>query len=139
MVQATAIFDSSRDKKLIAAGTHFWCEAWCLVARPINDQSRDPRYCQSCYDFLRKETEVLHPSRKPSWVPRPQKSEAKNQCPNQWGGALFTPPAESDSGTVRGKTQSPRQVLMGIPPEIRRAIGMEAGKIPKELRGRMGQ
>jgi hypothetical protein len=64
-------FDIKRDNKLIAAGTHFWCEA-CLVARPIDNQSLDPRYCQGCYEVLVMEAEMLKETgtwRRPEWLP----------------------------------------------------------------------
>jgi hypothetical protein len=65
-------FDIKRDNELIAAGTHFWCQT-CLMARPLDDQSPDPRYCQGCYDFLCKEAEMLPPKRgRPQWVPKAQ-------------------------------------------------------------------
>jgi hypothetical protein len=63
-------FNIKRDNELIAAGTHFWCEA-CLVARPLDNQSLDPRYCMSCYDFLNKEAEMLKETgtwRRPGWI-----------------------------------------------------------------------
>jgi hypothetical protein len=70
-------FDIKRDNELIAAGTHFWCEA-CLVARPLDDRSPDERYCQDCYDFLRKEAEMLTGHiKKPTWIPC--KNGQKNQ------------------------------------------------------------
>lgn len=46
----------------------FFCEA-CLVEKPIGEQSPDSRYCQGCYDFLKKEAELLD-GRKPTWVPK---------------------------------------------------------------------
>jgi len=71
----TVIFDIKRDNELIANGTHFWCET-CLVARPLSKQSPDHRYCQSCYDFLLNEVEILKESRSlaikirpPQWMP----------------------------------------------------------------------
>ena len=44
-------FDTRQDNELIATGTHFWCHA-CMVARPLDDVSPDPRYCQRCYESL---------------------------------------------------------------------------------------
>jgi hypothetical protein len=68
-----------RDNQLIAAGTHFWCEA-CLVARPLDDRSPDPRYCQGCYEFLLKEAKMLKEAgswRRPDWIPKPKTSSKK--------------------------------------------------------------
>jgi hypothetical protein len=64
-------FDIKRDNELIAMGTHFWCET-CLVARLLDDQSPDPRYCWACYEFLNKEAEMLKETgtwRRPHWIP----------------------------------------------------------------------
>ncbi len=55
-------FDIKRDNELIAAGTHFWCDA-CVVAQPLVEQSSDPRYCQSCYEVLKVEAE-MQPTRR---------------------------------------------------------------------------
>ena len=83
------VFDIKRDNKLIAAGTHFWCET-CLVARPLDDQSPDGRYCQGCYDFLLKEAEMLTGHiKKPTWIP------CKNGQQNQphvspYGGGIMS-------------------------------------------------
>ncbi len=62
-----AYFDFERDNQLIAAGG-FFCQA-CLVGKPADEQSPDPRYCQWCYDFLRKEAALLSTS-PPAWVPK---------------------------------------------------------------------
>jgi hypothetical protein len=97
-------FDSKRDKELIAAGTHFWCDA-CMIARPLDAQSPDPRYCQGCHDFLLKEAEISHPSRRPSWYPRPLKTAAKSRCPIAPDEALTIYPPESDSGGAGGKVR----------------------------------
>jgi len=64
-------FDIKRDNQLIAAGSHFWCET-CLIAKPLAEQSPDPRYCRGCYDFLSKEAE-LEGRRAGDW--RPQKGK----------------------------------------------------------------
>ena len=60
-------FDSDRDRQIIDAGG-FFCEA-CLISKPIDDMSYDPRYCLGCYEFLLKEAKLLRPGKKPSWVP----------------------------------------------------------------------
>ena len=62
-------FSIKRDNELIAAGTHFWCQA-CVVARPLVEQSPDPRYCLSCYEVLKTEAGLLAGRKKPTWVPR---------------------------------------------------------------------
>ena len=69
MTDRWPMFDIKRDKELIAAGTHFWCEA-CLMAKPVDEKSADLRYCRGCYDFLTGEASTLAITRKPGWVPR---------------------------------------------------------------------
>jgi len=68
-------FDIKRDNLLIAAGSHFFCEA-CVVAWPLVEQSLDPRYCLSCFDVLKVEA-ALQPNRKASWIPRVAASSRK--------------------------------------------------------------
>ena len=63
-------FDTTRDAALIKAGTHFYCLSH-LSARPIEEQSSDPRYCRSCCDFLLQEAELAGGHyRKAAWIPR---------------------------------------------------------------------
>jgi len=69
-------FDMNRDNELIASGTHFWCHGH-LAAQPVDDISLDNRYCQSCYDFLLREWEIIKGwgnQRKPYWLPVKSKS-----------------------------------------------------------------
>jgi len=61
-------FDSALDDKLIAAGTHFYCHA-CLIARPVEEHSPDPRYCKGCYEFLNLEAANDPRGRRPRWAP----------------------------------------------------------------------
>lgn len=68
------VFDIKRDNELIAVGSHFWCQG-CLVARPLDDHSPDPRYCLMCYEFLSKEAAMLNKWKLPDWVPKPQRGE----------------------------------------------------------------
>ena len=50
--------------------TEFYCYTH-LIDLPLKEQSRkDPRYCHSCYGFLRKQVKMLPPTRKPSWRPK---------------------------------------------------------------------
>ena len=67
--EARRYFDAARDTKLIREKAHFFCNA-CLVAQPLEMQSADPRYCQSCYDFLSAEATLLPPTQRPPWRPR---------------------------------------------------------------------
>lgn len=50
----------------------FFCQA-CLVGKPLDDQSPDPRYCHFCYDFLRKEAEQI--TGRHGWIPKPKGPE----------------------------------------------------------------
>ena len=68
-------FDVKRDIAIEKTGG-FWCHA-CLVSHPATEQSPDPRYCQGCYDFLLKEAELLTGTKRPKWIPKPQKAEEK--------------------------------------------------------------
>jgi len=124
MAQATAIFDAKRDRELIAAGTHFWCET-CLIAKPLGEQSPDSRYCQGCHDFLLREAETLDPSRKPSWIPRPQKTSG-NMCqtPPSQNLAQKTAVAAHNKGTLivpsvastkNKRVKKPLQLALPIP------------------------
>jgi len=49
-----------------------FCHA-CLNDKPATEASPDPRYCQGCYDFLKKEAGLLD-GRKPTWVPKDSQS-----------------------------------------------------------------
>jgi len=48
-----SIFSCERDREIIAAGG-FFCIG-CLIGKPASEQSSNPRYCQSCREFLLKE------------------------------------------------------------------------------------
>jgi len=71
----TVKFDAHRDKELIEAGTHFYCQGH-LTAIPLDDISPDARYCQGCYDFLRQEAELLPETKRPRWIPKASKNSA---------------------------------------------------------------
>ncbi len=107
MPVATKIFDAKRDRELIAAGTHFWCEG-CLTAQPKDDQSPDPRYCQRCCDFLSREAELLTGWQRPSWVPKLAKERSGEK------------PA-ADKSQEATKPSKPPQLrgtqFQGIPPQ----------------------
>lgn len=61
-------FDVKRDVEITNAGG-FFCEA-CLVGKPVEEQSSDPRYCQGCYVFLLNEAEILPTAKRPAWTPK---------------------------------------------------------------------
>ena len=70
---ANSYFSVKRDNGLITSDSHFWCEG-CLYARPLDDQSPDPRYCQSCCELLKAEAMLLPARKKPAWVPKTTKN-----------------------------------------------------------------
>lgn len=59
---------SKHDREIIDAGG-FYCAA-CLVDKPLDDRSPDPRYCLGCYEFLLSEATQLPPKKRPVWIPR---------------------------------------------------------------------
>lgn len=108
MAVANKLFNANRDSELIAAGTHFWCEG-CLVARPIDDQSSDPRYCQLCHDFLGKEAQLLTGWRRPEWIPKPSQKQtlcAKNSEDKKRSIPNHTPEILAHTGSQSVKSQA---------------------------------
>ena len=64
-------FDIVKDNEIVNAGG-FFCQA-CVVGKPLDDISPDPRYCQGCYDVMVAEAELLTErgiTKKPQWIPR---------------------------------------------------------------------
>lgn len=61
------LFSATRDREMIEAGG-FFCQA-CLVGKPLDDRSTDPRYCLGCYEFLRAEAKLERQTKKAFWVP----------------------------------------------------------------------
>jgi len=82
MTQQSERFDIKRDVAIEKVGGIF-CRA-CLSGR--KDLSPDPRYCQRCYGFLRKEAELLPPGKRPRWIPK---------CPPRASGGLATGRSEA--------------------------------------------
>ena len=51
----------------------FYCQTHAADL-PVEEQSDDPRYCLSCYNFLVKETRMLEErgtTKRPEWIPNP--------------------------------------------------------------------
>jgi hypothetical protein len=46
-------FDITRDRMLVDKGSHIFCQGH-LGAVPIEEQSRNPKYCKDCYRSLRE-------------------------------------------------------------------------------------
>ena len=69
-------FDIKEDIQIINAGG-FFCQA-CLVGKPAQEQSSDPRYCQGCYEFLLKEAEMDTRRGGGDWKPVNPYKKAKN-------------------------------------------------------------
>ena len=94
-------FDVHRDLAVIKDGG-FFCQA-CLVGKPVDEMSPDPRYCQGCYDFLIEEAKLLSGTRRPKWIPKPEKPDKalEKQCHVARGGdgilsTLESPKIEED-------------------------------------------
>ena len=64
----TGYFSIERDKEIISTGG-FFCQA-CVVGKPLDDVSSDPRYCQGCYEVLVAEAKLLPTTKRPKWVPK---------------------------------------------------------------------
>ena len=72
-------FDVERDIEIEKAGG-FWCHG-CLMGKPAIEQSPDDRHCQSCYEFLLKEVDMLPQGKRPAWIPKPGKSKIEHKKP----------------------------------------------------------
>lgn len=75
---------------------YFFCHA-CLMDKPDAEKSPDPRYCQYCFDVLKKEAELLQPGKYPNWVPKV-------------GGIPVNRPAAAVSGHENSDKQASRGV-----------------------------
>ena len=80
------LFSATRDREMIEAGG-FFCEA-CLVDKPLDDRSPDPRYCLGCYEFLQGEAGLLTRGKHPAWLPKP--SGAKIAQKNLYQGVRYS-------------------------------------------------
>ena len=63
----TGYFSIERDNE-IANNGGFFCQA-CLVGKPLDDISPDPRYCLGCYEVLSAEAKMLSGIKR-KWVPQ---------------------------------------------------------------------
>lgn len=62
------LFSTAQDQQILTGGGII-CQA-CLMGKPLDDVSTDPRYCLGCYEFLVNEAELLHPrASRPEWLP----------------------------------------------------------------------
>ena len=109
-------FDIKRDNELIAAGSHFWCEA-CVVARPLVEQSPDPRYCLSCFDVLKVEAE-MQPTRRVAWMPRIVKKTTRVNISRE------TAPAATQTAPARQEVVA-KLVHYGKPPITEKQVVMQ--------------
>lgn len=85
-------FSCKCDRAIIGAGG-FYCQA-CLMGRPAGEQSPDPRYCQRCYEFLLEEASLLHPTKRPKWIPKTEVIGIPQQCSNAFLDAENNKPME---------------------------------------------
>jgi len=123
-----AIFDIKRDNELIKTGTHFWCQA-CVVARPVKELSPDPRYCKSCYAFLKAEASLLPATRHPGWTPRAVKDPAP--IPSGGSGNMSTVNGVERRGPKRKNL--PRQKIFEMA-DAGMGAKMIAGRLKAEYR-----
>ena len=76
------IINFNKAEDIVTEANHqpdgFFCHA-CLIDKPASEASPDPRYCQWCYDFLLKETEMLPKNKRPRWIPKPQQTPQEHQ------------------------------------------------------------
>lgn len=103
--------------ELMTAST-FWCETH-LAARPLSEQSPDPRYCQACYAYLLQEAATLPPGKRPAWVPKVVSGGHENALPvpRGSGDVVAKIPTASDGGA--GIMQQPVAVRKrGRPPKV---------------------
>ena len=121
-------FDIERDRQIINAGG-FFCEA-CLVGKPADDMSPDPRYCQGCYEFFLKEAETLAASgnkHKPIWIPLPDhKSRSKPSATIPQGGSTIM-------STLNGKKSEVDIIPPRLPKLTREKRGPKQKALPHEL------
>ena len=125
-------FDTERVNELIAAGSHFWCNA-CLGAVPLDDQSPDPRYCLGCYEFLLKEAKRLNPGKRSKWIPKkPRRGRGLKPQP--------LPDASASMDTIKEKTMKPSSTLTNYvhPPKANTGLakskrGPKVHELPEDL------
>lgn len=122
----TAIFSIERGNEITNAGG-FWCEA-CLTGKPLDDVSPDPRYCIGCYEFLRKEAEMLPDTRRPGWIPKVPK--ASNQILGQ-GKVMIVPQVVSTIMATVNDQKSTVAIIPPVPPKVTRQ--KKRGPKPRKL------
>jgi len=64
-------FNAARDSDVVGF-VGFFCSA-CLVGKPLDDQSADPRYCLGCHEFLSDEARMLSGTKQLKWMPKSQR------------------------------------------------------------------
>jgi len=60
-------FDIKCDLEIVRTGGFFCCA--CVVGKPAEEQSPDPRYCYTCYKLLLKEAEMDTRRQGNAWKP----------------------------------------------------------------------
>jgi hypothetical protein len=107
-LNTSKVFDIKRDNELIAVGSHFWCEGH-MTARPIDDQSPDPRYCLVCYDFLLQEAKIVIGHKKAAWAPRKNATQRIRADANQ---EIDTSPMSSPRGGIMSHKRGPKHRVL---------------------------
>jgi len=134
MTTATKIFDAKRDAELVAAGTHFWCQG-CFLARPLSEQSPDPRYCQGCHDFLLEEAEMQN-TRK-AWMPKPAK-KAKSAPRTETGMPSRQPLPPEVRGTQFQTAPTPPRPIMSTSTSPKRGVDISTSSADKGRAAKRG-
>ena len=103
----------------------FFCHA-CLDDKPATEASPDPRYCQSCYDFLAKEAELITGGKRPAWIPL--NSKIGHQKPIQVSGDVAL-----NMSTVVSKKSEVDIIHPPVAKVTREKRGPKKKSLPREL------
>jgi len=129
-------FDIKRDIETVNAGG-FFCQA-CVVGKPLDDISPDPRYCQGCYDVLVAEADMIVGHVKKDWAPlTAEKTDTSIQ--GYGGGNLSTVKAKNskvDKLPSRPPKVKPGPKTLDLPDDLigeLAALGVGSKAISREL------
>ena len=124
----TGYFSIERDNE-IANNGGFFCQA-CLVGKPLDDISPDPRYCLGCYEVLSAEAEMLSGIKR-KWVPQAPRAKTgrKKEVKVEKGVGTVLP----IMSTIKHKEKKhpkpePKQKVDIIPPQVQPASKVTHGK-----------
>ncbi len=121
-------FEKTYRPELELVGTHFFCHS-CLIHKPLDDKSADPRYCQGCYDFLIEEARVLNIRGNKSrfgWIPR-------NETPTTQGNDKASEKCAKTSKEIFTPKTLPATVFAQPDNENRKPGVISGGRPAKDL------